>query len=101
MESRVNCLFRVVIQHFPERTGEDFPYVLIAYNRNTGEALIPSRYSSLQDLLGKFRSAGLPFHEENLVINDTQGPYILFGAEFELNDAQLSILGLKRRPSSL
>jgi hypothetical protein len=96
MESSNRQSLRVLIQHLPGRhTAGRFPYLLVAYNGQTGKALLPSQHSSLQNLLQILRAAGISLHDEDLEIKDIQEPYILFAAEIELTAAQLSILGLK------
>lgn len=100
MESSDTQLLRVVIQHLPGwHTGGRFPYLLVAYNGRTGEALLPSQHSSLEELLKTFRAAGIELREEDLEIKDVQETYILFADDLELTTAQLSLLGLKPQGS--
>lgn len=95
MDSNDKSSYRVVIQHSPGSADDRFPYVLIVYGGYTGKAFAPLQYQSVPELLERLWSAGVSVPEQKLCIQDTDGVYVVFSGEIELNEAQVYLLGLK------
>jgi hypothetical protein len=87
--------FRIVIQ-FTEAAGQP-PYSLVVYG-TTGEAFLPFRFRSLDDLAQRFEAAGIPAERRPKIANPPQsGSQILYSDTIHLSEKQLDIFGVKRR----
>ncbi len=91
MSSPKTYSLRVVVQHV--RTHRQSSYRLVAYSGNLN---CSAEFESLDHLLKALHSAMPAFDEGTLSIRkDTPETYVAFAGEMELDDSQLSLLGLK------
>jgi hypothetical protein len=88
--------FRIVVQHMP--LGEHCVFRLMAYG--DGQTFPPRDFDSLQHVMGALHWLIPDFDENDLIVRDAHDTYIAFTGEAELNDSQLSKLGLKDGPKS-
>jgi hypothetical protein len=90
-------MLKIAIEHFPEPRRETARYSLIAYGRS-GKAVLTSRFSTLGDLLGVLRLAGVTLEEDeegSLIRDDKSEDHsILVVSNGELHDSQIFLLGL-------
>jgi len=87
---------RVVVQRV--RAHQRSLYRLVTYSGNLN---CSAEFESLDHLLKAFHSAVPGFDDSILSIRkDTPETYIAFAGEMELDDSQLSLLGLKDRRRS-
>jgi len=86
---------RVVVQHI--RAHQRSVYRLVAYGGEGGDYTSRSaEFESLDHLLKAFLAAMPNFDASSLSIRkDAPETYIAFAGQMELNDSQLSLLGLK------
>ena len=86
---------RIVVQHVREHQRS--VYRLIAYGGEAGDYISRStEFESLDHLVKALRSAKPDFDAKALSIRkDAPETYIAFAEQMELNDSQLSLLGLK------
>jgi hypothetical protein len=86
---------RIVIQHL--HANPRFPWRLVAYGN--GRIYRSPEFESMERLLETFRRAVPGFAPGVLSIrNEADETYIAFTADIELDDSQLSILGLIDSP---
>ena len=85
---------RIVVQHIG--TGQRSVYRLVAYGGEGGDYTSRSaEFESLERLLRALRSVAPNFDEASLSLRkDGPETYIVFTGEMELDDSQLSLLGL-------
>ncbi len=90
---------RLVIQHVCEHMGQGSFYRLVAYSDHQNYQ--PSQFDSLDHLL-KMLDAALPEFDASTFSQkrETLETSIVFAGEMELSDKQLSLLGLKDRPTN-
>jgi hypothetical protein len=90
-------MLKIAIEHFPEPRRKTARYLLIAYGRS-GKAVLTSRFSTLDHLLGVLRLAGLTLEEDeerSLIRDDESEDHsILVVSNGELHDSQIFLLGL-------
>ncbi len=86
---------RVVVQHIP--AYQRSVYRLVAYGGEGGDYTSGSvEFESLDRLLTALRSVAPDFDVSTLSVRkDSSESYIAFTGEMELDDSQLSLLGLK------
>ena len=86
---------RIVVQHI--RARQRSVYRLVAYGGEGGSYTSGSaEFESRDHLLRALRSVAPNFDEASLSLQrDGQGSYIAFTGDMELDDSQLSLLGLK------
>ncbi len=86
---------RIVVQHV--RAYQRSVYRLVAYGGEGGNYTSGSaEFESREDLLKAFRSVMPNFDASSVSVGrDAPETYIAFAGEMELDDAQLSLLGLK------
>jgi len=101
MSSPKTHSLRVVVQH--SRVHQRSSYRLVAYGGEGGDYFSRSaEFESLDRLLNALHSVVPGFDESALSIREgTPETYIAFAGEMELDDSQLSLLGLKRRHETL
>ena len=85
---------RVVVQH--RCVNQRSSYRLVAYGGESGDCTSGStEFESLDRVLKALDSAVSGFDESVLSIRNTPETCIVFAGEMELDDSQLSLLGLK------
>lgn len=85
---------RIVVQHI--RAHQRSVYRLVAYGGEGGDYTSGStEFESRDRLLKAFRSAVPDFDESTVSTRDNPETYIAFAGEMQLDDSQLSKLGLK------
>lgn len=92
--------FRIVVQHFREHQRS--AYRLVAYGGDGGDYTSQSgEFESRDNLLKALRSVAPDFDESAILVRkDALETYIAFTGDMELDDSQLSRLGLKERRRS-
>lgn len=87
---------KVVVQRVVEKAFQRPVYRLIAYDDRQNYQ--PAEFGSLDGLLQAFRRA-VPSFDEHILsgANNIQHTSIIFSEVMELDNAQLSVLGLVRR----
>ena len=94
MPLRKTHSLRVVVQH--SCVHQRSSYRLVAYGGEGGDYISGSaEFESLDRLLKALHSAVPGFDESTLSIRNAPETYIVFAGEMELDDSQLSLLGLK------
>jgi len=95
MSSPKTYSLRIVVQHIREHQRS--VYRLVAYGGEGGDYISRSaEFESADHLLEAFRSAIPDFDASTLSIRkDAPETYIALAEHMELNDSQLSLLGLK------
>ena len=85
---------RIVVQHV--RAHQRSVYRLVAYGGDGGSYTSGSaEFESRDHLLRALRSVAPSFDEASLSLRKGPESYIAFTGEMELDDSQLSLLGLK------
>lgn len=92
MSAPIRHSLRVVVQHVPD--GPRSSYRLIAYSDN--RTYEPMEFSSIELCAETIRSVAPDFDKNNLSVRvGARETYIAFAGEMELDESQISGLGLK------
>ena len=92
MSAPIRHSLRVVVQHVPD--GPRSSYRLIAHGDN--RTYQPVEFSSIEQLVKTIRSAAPDFDKNNVSVRmGARETYIAFAGEMELDEFQISALGLK------
>lgn len=86
-----NRAIRVVVQHTKQHNG--WSYRLIAYDDD--RTYVPVDFATISTLVGRLRLVAPHFGQSYVAIDEeADHSYIAFSADWQLDDAQLRVLGL-------